>query len=199
MATFQGTLAVGGEDDGYVTPGGGGRDSSDVELYFGNIGVPIDTFLRYTEVTIPHGATINSAQLSGFRNGANGSAVSIRVDALAEADATVPISDPDYVSRIHTTANADSSFAAGGAGAAFTISNLAAILQEVIELPEWSMGAIVICIKNREATGYAAVASVENPTYEAITLTVDYTVPGIIVVNKKLKVLLNKLSLMRSR
>jgi hypothetical protein len=143
----------------------------------------IDTFsdnsyrtgLRFTGVTIPQGATINTAYLTlraKFTAATPGSAI-LRGQA-ADNPATFSTFG-DFDTRTRTTANATWAPSAWVVDTDYTSPELKSIVQEIVNRPGWASGNAMVMIFN--CTGSQTTDSYSydsNPTY-APKLHIEYT------------------------
>ena len=140
--------------------------------------------LRFDEVTIPPGSEVTSAQLqfaSASASGAwaearlviraaTGSAEATRVFAAVESDIAGRLS-----THAHTVWRPPAWTAHGQADSAQRTPNLAAVLQELIDAPDWTTGSPVVLMLTGRGTQVAA--AYEDGVLAPPTLLVHYRQP----------------------
>jgi hypothetical protein len=156
-------------------------------LYAGNVGGAGGAWLRFTGVTVPRGATINSATLKLNNDGlGNGGGTPVLLNAYTEAadNPSMPASEADAASRTL------------GTPIALTISTLTtgvysidvtAAVQEVINRPGFAGDALAVILRDRgsTATQYILFRSREEGAGVAPQLVIDYTAASSFVDNTR--------------
>ncbi len=180
--TFYPTASGATDDDADV---GAGMDPDDDMLYIGRVDPnDIDFVVRFRSVTIPKGATINTAimRVTAYSS-ASGNNVLVRIQG--ELDATPdPFTDKtDYDARVRTTAlEDDGPLAAWTDGTQYDSDDIADVVQEITDLAGWSSGNnMVIFWQNNGSTHnhYRAASAVEwQSGSEVAELIVDWTPPA---------------------
>ena len=150
MATFTQRVPT-GPDDGRSRSGGGGNyDNSGITVILGhNGGQPFDSWFRYTNVTIPQGAMINSVTLEFVANGATGiNTVRLNIYCNDEDTAVAPTTALDHDGKSRTT-----DFTAWDGEGAWadndvkTSDDFTSAVQEVVDRGGWSFGnALMVLI-----------------------------------------------------
>jgi len=133
--------------------------------------------LRFTNITIPANATINSATLTLNITSTSYDSPDVVIRGSGEADSTTfTATDYDLTNRYKTAVSVN--WAAGdiGSGAKNT-PDLAAILREILAMPGWASGNDISFYLTANAGSVLRVYAYENGS--AIPqLTIDYTEPA---------------------
>ena len=143
-------------------------------------GSPQTVGLRFTGVTVPHGATITAAWLQFSSAGIQNVATNLLVRAQA-ADNPAPFASTfgNISSRPRTAAGTAWQPPAwtmiGQAGAAQRTPSLSAVLQEVVNRPGWSSGSPMVIIIT--GSGLRTAESYEGNPPRAALLHVEFTTP----------------------
>lgn len=167
-------------DDGDLYYGTWGLTGTILELgqYHPTIGAKFG--VRFPAVTIPQGATINSAKVSFFCNGAQSGTV-VNVDIWGEDvdDAAVFSTEANYDGRALTTAKVDwDGIGSWSASTRYDTPSLVAIIQEIIDRPTWVSGnALAILVKNDGSTpgAWRRAGSYDHSAISTSELIIDYT------------------------
>lgn len=183
MATFNGQVST-GADDGYVTTEPTYEPSLDF-VSFGKQSTTIvrSTWLRFQNVTIPQGSTINSATLS-MRAYASASTttVNVTIRCFDEDDAAAISSESDYTGRDSTTAVVNwNNIGAWTADTWYDAPDLASVVQEIVDRGGWSSGnAIMFRIVDNSSSADARRTpyAYEGGSASAATIEIDYTLPN---------------------
>jgi hypothetical protein len=177
VGSWQGRLSAGGDDAEQDVVGlDTDLGSSDLELGFDDVTQQL-VGLRFPDVAIPAGASIQSARLHFEADEANSGPAAYVIEAEAADDAVpfqelpndlgarsrtvaaIPWSPPDWLSK-------------GDAGPAQQTPELGPLLEEVVQRPGWSSGnAIALLVSG---TGVRTAESVEGSSVGAPLLSVDY-------------------------
>ena len=172
-----------------VSTGEMDRSSGDLEISLdasnGNFD-PELVGMRFRDIDIPQGATIDSAKIQ-FRvddtNGANTSPITIRFYGEDTNDASSFSSSSDDISdRTRTSAYVDwtvPSWTSGGdEGASQLSADLKTIIQEIVDRPGWSSGNdLVIMITDIvSGSGHREAESSDGDTNFGPEITIDYSV-----------------------
>ena len=138
--------------------------------------------LRFTNVTIPQGATINSATLTQKKNGTEWSLVEFTWRGQAADNAAAFSAGEDLTARTQTTASvacsensnhADATFYSLPAGA-----DLKTIVQEIVDRAGWASGNALVMLAIGDSTNsFASDAywQYDNAAADAAKLDIDYT------------------------
>lgn len=131
--------------------------------------------LRFLNVTIPPGSTINTAVLQ--LNVVNTSNDDPNLDIYGEDvdDATTYLAvDNDIGGRTRTTAK--TTWNATGVGAGFVASpDFAAVIQEIIDRPGWASGNDISIILDGLASTTFQFRTYDNAVGDGAKLDIDYT------------------------
>ena len=150
-----------------------GLNSSDLELGFDGP-TPQICGVRFLNVTIPMGVTINSASIQ-FTAKANAGDPTIDIYGDLSVDAAkFTLADDDLSGRDATTASVDwSSIPAWTGGEVYSTPDLTAIIQEIVNQGGWVSGNVMAILL--ENTGLSGVRNAQagNSTNGPI-LTVNY-------------------------
>lgn len=140
------TLSLNGtsaNDDGSVTPGIflpdgiGGRNF--LGLY--SSVYPMSNWYRFPSVTVPQGATVNTAYLQLVVLSYSAGNTNVNIYGHKTTNSSQPSSESDYYTRTRTTANTGTwNIGTPGAGATIQSPSLAAILQEIFGQAGWVSG-----------------------------------------------------------
>ncbi len=157
------------------------RSSSDLE-YGNQNGVEQLVGLRFVDLNIPQGATINSVSIQLTSTNTDVGTLIIPVFGQLSAD-TLSFADETPISTRPLTSasvewNVDPWFP-GDSGANTTTPDLSAIVQEVVDQNDWSSGnsmAFIFFNDPMDSSERIAVSFDGNPA-EAALLTIDFTPP----------------------
>lgn len=153
-------------------------DTTGTAWVAGYTGATFGAFFRFTSVTIPAGATINSCTMD-FTTTVGAGTPDIRMSFEAADNPAFPTTATDAAGRTVTTAYGNFVTAWPGAGRR-TTPGMAASLQEVVDRGGWASGnAIQNHWRDFKATGsnYIQGYTIERAgTADDPYLTVDYTV-----------------------
>src|SRR5690606_25048014 len=138
------TVSAGG-DDGYWISGLHLQYNSTLSyLGFGNAGasLEVNSFTRFTNITIPQGATISSAKIQIVAASSIAStAVNTTISALDADNASAPTTISEADSATRTTASVDwNSVPAFIAGTTYDSPDISSVIQEVVNRPGWNSG-----------------------------------------------------------
>jgi hypothetical protein len=132
--------------------------------------------MRFTNVTIDQGDTINTASIE----------LEIASAVYDDPDVTIWAEDTDDAATFTTAANnisgrtpttATTTWTASAIGGGVTTTpDLAAIVQEVIDRPGWSSGNDIVIIFKGNSTSPLRFYTFDDPG--TITLNIDYTAGG---------------------
>jgi hypothetical protein len=124
-------------DDGYYA---GAWFNNNSTFGFGKsfVGAAVTAALRFSNVTIPNGATITAATLTLRAENTDTDTVNAKVYGIDEDNTANFSADPTGRSR--TTANADWDRAGTTANVDYTSPSLVSIVQEIVDRPGWSSG-----------------------------------------------------------
>ncbi len=168
---------VANADDGYQYSTA--IDAGQNFLSFGQEGsYTFNTYLRFTNVTIPQGSVISSAKLELVaRSTLSGTTCSVRI-RCEDADNAGQISSySDYSGRAITDAYTDWTVSAMDAGTTYDSADFKIALQEVVNRAGWASGnAIHVFIRDNGSSANAVryAAALENSTYTEPRLVVEY-------------------------
>lgn len=178
--SFQGRVAASADDveervlDGHVSLG-----SSDLELV--TDGTAVQTVgMRFTGVSVPHGASILSASLQFKVDEASTAATSLTLQAEA-ADNAAPFTNATHgvSGRARTTASVVWSPpgwpTVGAQGADQRSPNLAGVIQQVVDRPGWVSGNSLVLVVT--GSGKRVAKSFDGEAAGAPLLVIDYATP----------------------
>lgn len=187
MATFGPTEIANTNDDCGYTDGGfvqlTGLDADGNQ--FGEIGGKIHLAFRFQNVTIPNGATIDSAFLKVTKNFPSSAvAITAAVHAL-DADNVTHFNEgaggtsPDETAK--TAASVSWNIVGGTGNGRLTSPDIAIVIKEIVDRGGWSSGNALAVV------WYVSVAADDNQIEdfstaaggEIATLEIDYTVGGV--------------------
>lgn len=137
--------------------------------------------MRFTEIDIPQGATINTAYVQFTVDETSSVVTSLRISGEATHDAT-PFSNTIYniSARTETTANVTWTPPAwntvGAAGINQRTPELSSIIQEIVDQAGWSSGQALALLVN--GTGKRVAESYNGSRTKAPLLHVEYSMPG---------------------
>ena len=135
--------------------------------------------LRFTNVTIPNAATINTATLDLEFTTTTHDDPDIEIYAEDTDDAaTFAASSNNISSRTPTTATTTWTATSIGTGVKTTPS-IAAIIQEIINRPGWTSGNdIAIILHGLSSSSFVRLRTLNAGTGSPATLNIDYTTGG---------------------
>lgn len=141
--------------------------------------------LRFTNVTIPPGATINSATLTQKKNGNEWSTVIFTWRGEAADNAAAFSGGEDMTARALTTASVSCSENTNHTGGTFYSlpagADLKTIVQEIVDRAGWASGnALVMLAIGDSASSFASNSyfQYDNAAADAAKLDIDYTAGG---------------------
>lgn len=186
--TLISTLNTGGDDGWWRTNPSNAFVNNEAQLAVGNNAALgawdlRNDFLRFASVTIPAGATIGTATLKRTgRYTESGKNVIARIAAAKAANPAAPTTVAECTGPTRTTATVAWNFAATVQNTQYTSSDIAAIIQELVNTYSYGSGAAMVLyhedngtnndIANNRLYFYAAEATTES--YRPI-LTIEYT------------------------
>lgn len=180
VVTTEGRISA-GADDAEERPGGAvARTSNDLELVYSTEGTTPGNQtvgLRFLGVAIPRGAAIQNAYVQFQANNASSGSTTLTIQGQA-ADNAPAFKGTDFniTSRARTAASAlwaPAAWTAGEAGANERSSNLAAVIQEVVNRSGWASGNALALIVT--GTGLRVAQSYEGSAAGAALLHVEYS------------------------
>jgi hypothetical protein len=175
-------LSVGASADDATAWPTTGFTNNNATLFLGNDGGANYNGLRFTNVTIAAGATINSASLS-FVASQTRSADTVRLKiTYQDADAPANFSADDntsFMARTRSATGVDWDFTTDWtAGTTYTSVDISTVIQALVDEAYWASGeACVIFVDDdgSSTNGLREAASQDHITYAAPTLDIDYT------------------------
>jgi hypothetical protein len=173
MATFSATITASADDaqeaGGTVTIDGGALNANSTTGYTG---------MRFQNVTIPAGSTINTATLNVYLTSGSFDDPDITIYAEDTDDAAAfTTSANNLSSRTPTTANTVWNAASIGTGVK-TSPDFAAVIQEIIDRGGWTSGNdIAILYVGNDASSLMRIRAYDAGGGDYATLNIDYT-PG---------------------
>ena len=178
MATV--ALQVGSGNDDGSEPGAGTPNLSGAnEIAMLTNSVNTWLALRFTNVTVPQGSTINSATLE----------VNIVGTSYDDPDVDVYLEDADNSAALSTSSNnisgrtkttAKVTWSSTGVGSGWkSPGDLAAVVQEVVDRGGWVSGnALTVLFDSLSSANNLRIRPYEYDTTLAAKLTIDYTASG---------------------
>jgi hypothetical protein len=166
-------------DDGYNCDSLGGFINNDYVLYMGyfmSSAAPINTFIRFVNVTVPNGSTITSATLRLV--GGNANAPTIKVSAEKADNPTAPTSKANLLGRARTTAYKSWTVPIGTSPMDIDITT---VVSEVVSRTGWASGNAIQIFLDPAGTvyKYAIASSFDDGTpVNYPSLIVTYTESG---------------------
>lgn len=185
MATFSGSPTA-SADDGYVDENGGTIDNSATAVQvrgndFDSLG-PLIGYVRVPGVTIPQGATINSATLTVIASANFTPLTATTVRAFDEDDSDQIADATDYYGRAFTTADTSNVFNGAFSAGDPEAVDVTAIVQEIVDRVGWASGNAMQFVFEQTGALMAVVAAefaaYDHATYDPALLEVDYTAGG---------------------
>lgn len=176
MATFNVSASA---DDGRYTQTTFTVVGTTMKMCFGG-GQPTFIFIRFNNLNIPSGSTINSAKLT-FVSGSNssGTTVSVNIYLCDEDNAAAPTSIATYDEKPLTSAVSWSNVSSWTLGSSYDTPDLSTILQSVINRAGWALNnSVCFMIQNNGGTSGRDICSYDNTTYTEPILTVTWTEPS---------------------
>lgn len=188
MTTLDLQVGVSGNDAVWSDYGGFGFfDESLNSIYFGYYNLTYGStncFMRYTNVTIPQGATISAAYLTHkCYNSLSTTTVNGKISAVDEDNATAPTDYASAEAKTRTTASVNwNNVAAWTADANYQSPSIVTVIQEIVNRVGWASGnALIIYIEDNSSTesnntirsSYAYDANY-NPA-ESVILHIEYS------------------------
>ena len=178
MATV--ALQVGSGNDDGREPGSGTpilNDASEIAMLTNSANTWLA--LRFTNVTVPQGSTVNSAPLEVYIVGTSYDDPDVDV-YLEDADNSPALttSSNNISGRTKTTAKV--TWSGSGLGAGWKPpGDLAAVVEGVFTRPGWASGnAVTVLFDSLSSSNNLRIRPYEYDTSLAAKLTIDYTAPG---------------------
>lgn len=145
-------------------------------------GVPQHFGLRFLNLTIPSGATIQSAYVR-FAPNENVSAGSVNIDVYGndvDDAGTFTSTNADISGRTRTTATVVYPVSASNQNTIYSTPDLKTILQEIIDRGGWASGndVALVFIAPNDTTKKSVFHSYNGQPYSSAMLHVEYTVGG---------------------
>lgn len=175
-----------GANDGDIL-GSGNFNNSRAYLWFGrdsSFGQPLNLFIRFTNVTVPKNAVINSSTLT-FRchSTTTNTVVNALIDAHAADNPSAPATAAGVTSAPRTSAKVSwSNVPAWTADNDYTTPSVASITQELVNRTGWSSGNAMVWFVNENGSSnpnrIRMPYSYNGSTAGAPKLTIDYTPPN---------------------
>lgn len=177
MAIFTARITA-GQDDCYSTSGET-FDNDNIQVILGYNGTYVfNGGFRFLNVTIPQGATINSAKITmRARLDKTGTcAVNIYGNDVDDAPAFADSSQNRPSDIVVTTATVAYSIPSWSANTDYDTPDLKSIVQEIVDRAGWSSGNDMrFAFKNGTSSETRLIISYETSTETCALLTVDYT------------------------
>lgn len=160
MSTFNGQIAS-NPDNPYIIWGAPGNITFyntaalygfGPSLFFSNY-LNSESALRYTGITIPKGATINSASIN-IKLSTTCGGYSYQIWAYAEDNSSQISDGNDFVNRSRTSATVQWNLSSTGSGTIVTTQDVSSIIQEIVNRSGWSSGNTIQFVLGTWGTRY---------------------------------------------
>lgn len=164
-----------------------GDDGSASSAYFSDAGVASKNYLglysgvyafsnwnRFQNVTIPQGATINSASMQLFLSSYTG-ASSVTVYGNKVANAANPTDNTDYTNKARTSASVSWNIGTPGANSWATSPSLVSVIQEIVNQGTWASGNAMLILLDYVASSFYYQVNAYESGSNAAKLAIDYT------------------------
>lgn len=180
LQTFTLDLTVGASlDDGWST-GVPQFDATSTSLYVGVGATAVDSFARYTNVTIPGGATIQSAYITANQNLATHDGAGVKTNIyLEDADTAVaPTSRAEHAADVRTTAFTAWDDDEWAVDTDKDSPDIASVVQEVVDRGSWASGNAMMILwddDGSDADSYYEPHSYDQSAGVSIRMHVEYT------------------------
>jgi len=168
-------------DDGYCWDGGSGFNTSLNYMYIGdaNVGGSQHAFIRFPNITIPNGATIDSAYLKvTARSSDSSTPCDVNIGIETEDNPTAPTLGSDLIARSTGTTVDWDPVPSFSAGSTYNTPSIASILETHVARAGWASGNALIVIIRDNGTGSnqeRRPATYNHTSYNPIQLIVTYT------------------------
>ncbi len=174
--TVEVRVATGSDDAEEEASGAVGDGSSDLELIRESSDQVVG--LRFTGVGVPRGATITGAHIQFTTDETTDEATSLLIEGQAADDPpTFTGDDFNISSRLRTAASASWSPPAwtivGESGPAQRSSDIATVIQEIVNRPGWTSGSAIVIIIT--GTGKRVAESFDGDAPSAPRLHITYS------------------------
>lgn len=189
MPTFSQRITV-GTNNGFASRTGGdygGRTGQSSPGFLYNADVvsasiyDYGSWMRFTSVTIPQGASIVSASIDFRSNATTGTIPSTKLWAEAADNPTAPTSAADYTGRTLTTASTSWTPSTWTVASTYTSPDIAAVIQEVVNRAGWVSGNALQVFWDDAVTGwpgaisYIGADSLDGSSANCPIITIVYT------------------------
>jgi len=167
-------------DDGYISSSGS-FNNTNAYLVIGRYESYTKIFVRFLNMTIPKGATIDSAILT-LKAYATDAAVPVLVRLYFNDidDAVAPISVAEYDALDLTTAYVDWSIPAFTSGTSYNSPDIKTVVQEIVNRAGWASGNDMMLLGPDNGSGAYHMKqpySYDGGSTSGIILTINYTNP----------------------
>ena len=130
MASLEVQIAA-SNNDGYIYSGG--YNKTEANNYYGRTTVSVNYWLLFSNVTIPAGATINSAVIRHVASqNQSGTTCKEKIYAEAADNPSYPTSESDYNSRTKTTAYVSWTLGSWTAESTYDSVDISTVMQEIV-------------------------------------------------------------------
>jgi hypothetical protein len=181
-STYYGSMAVqlnAGNDDAHENSAGGSFSSTTTAVYLSSNSVSSARYnggFIFDNVSIPHGATITSANISSYVFSTSFDDANVKIYGNDLDNANNFTTEADVTSRICTTAY--TSWVSNSLGTGWKTSpNISTVIQEIVDRASWTKGnSLGIIVKgNSNTSKYLYVYSYNNGAAYGAKLNVSYT------------------------
>jgi hypothetical protein len=182
MSQFTKRIVADADDGCYLNGDGGGWSYSNRPMFgYWNpeVGIYATAGIRFTNVTVPSGATITSAYLSFVCRYDQVDVTRSKIGGIDEDNTASMSSDP--TGRTQTTAKVDWDITSQNALSTYTSPDIKTIVQEIIDRGGWSSGnamGFLILNDGSDLWGIGSPYSYEGDATKAFLLTINYVSPS---------------------
>ena len=174
MATFNTSVAA-SSDDARQSGGSGTMNLTGSTINSGATNTWIG--LRFTNVTIPAGSTINSAYISVRTTTEDDPDLDIYGEDTDDA-ATFTTTNNDISGRTLTTAKVNWTATNIGTATWCNSPDIATVIQEIIDRAGWSSGNDIAIILDTLSASGMIIRAYDGGTGDYPSITIDYTAPS---------------------
>ncbi len=172
-----------GTNDGWASVGTPAYDNNDSKMHcgFNPTGWDLNSWMLFTNVAVPKGATIKSAFLRLYAGGDRGSTVNTQIYGNKIANAVAPTDLTEYSALALTTAfttwDGVSAQYPIGAGQPILSPDISSVVQEIVDQTGWNKNnALQIIWKNNGSDQYYSIWQYDGSAAKAATLIVEYSI-----------------------
>lgn len=181
MATITSQILAGADDGTWHNEGAGSISAGSSLIRIGDadsLDFNRSAWLRFTNITVPAGATITAASIQVRAVGLSGAIPAMTIDGNDIDNAVAPTSRSQVNALAHTSAAVSWTPPSWTATLPYTTSNLSTIIQEIVDRPGWSSGnAMLLFMKDTNTSnvvGQISFDAFEGSPANAAILSVTY-------------------------